>query len=238
METSDSPTPNSPPSGAADAVGVLLLQQAAEVAALRARLREVEAALDLPTRPGRPAPSTLPALLHRVAVLERHAALAPELLPPPEDRPAATSTPAAASQTTTRASWRDWGQALAGVAIALALLAWLVYPAQPGTRTPPAAAVPPTAVATSAAAPAGAPAFRQGYAAPGPFALREDHQQPSPTTDAPATMAAGAMDCPLTMVGSCYGQWTAYSCADDMSQDELDTLGVCFGELPAPLLAP
>jgi hypothetical protein len=219
MATPDSPAPNSPPSGDVDAVGVLLMQQAAEVAALRARLRDVEAALDLPARPGRPAPPTLPALRHRVAVLERQAGLVPGLDPLPEDRPAATSTPAAASPATTRASWRDGGRALAGAALVLLLLAWLVRPAQPGPRTPPATAVPPTAVTTSAAAPVPA------APPPGNSAL-------------PAPSPAPAVDCSLTMVGSCFGQWTAYSCDSGLSQDDLAALGLCIGGLPAPLPAP
>ncbi|MGN6675788.1 MAG: hypothetical protein ACTHMA_21055 [Thermomicrobiales bacterium] len=220
METPDSLAPSAPPSEDGDAVGSLLMQQAAEVAALRARLRDVEAALDLPTRPGRPAPSTLPALLHRVAVLERHAALKPGLDPLPQDRPATTSTPGAAPPATARAAWREWGQALAGVALALALLAWLLYPAQPGTRTPPAAAVPPTAVATSAAAAV--------PAAP-----------PPPASGAqPVPPPAPVVECPLTMVGSCYGQWTASSCVAGMSPDDLAALGVCAEGLPAPLAAP
>src|SRR3954452_25577091 len=48
-----------------------------EVAALRVRLRKVEAALGLAGGPGRPAPPSLPMLLRRVATLERRAGIVP-----------------------------------------------------------------------------------------------------------------------------------------------------------------
>ncbi|MGN6359850.1 MAG: hypothetical protein ACTHNK_05630, partial [Thermomicrobiales bacterium] len=105
--------------------------------------------------------------------------------------------------------------------LALALLAWLLYPAQPGTRTPPAAAVPPTAVATSAAA--AVPA-----APPPPASGAQLAPPPAPV-----------VDCSLTTAGSCYGQWSApssspTSCAAGMAQDVLAMLDTCFREAPAP----
>ena len=224
METPDLYQRTPSPADDNDPVAVLLMQQATEVAALRARLRDVEAALDLPARPGRPAPPTLPALRRRVAVLERHLGLTPGLAPLPRDRPAATMAPAAASSATTRASWRDWGQALAGAVLALALLAWLAHPAQPGTRTPPTTTVPPTAVATSAAA--------------------SVPSAPPPATGAqPVPSPAPAVDCPLTTAGSCFGQWSApssslTSCAAAMAQDVLAMLDTCFRAVPAPSSEP
>ncbi|MGN6757462.1 MAG: hypothetical protein ACTHMJ_13855 [Thermomicrobiales bacterium] len=221
METPDLYQQTPSPAAGSDPVAVLLARQAAEVAALRARLRDVEATLDLPARPGRPAPPTLPALRRRVAALERHMGLPPGLAPLPQGRPAATSTPATAPPATARAAWRDWGQALAVAALALALLVWLAHPAHHGTRTPPAATVPPTAAATSAAAAV--------PAAP-----------PRPTSGAlPAPPPAPVVDCSLTTAGSCFGQWSApssspTSCAAGMAQDVLAMLDTCFREAPAP----
>ena len=220
METPDLHQRTLSPAADNDPVAVLLLQQTAEVAALRARLRDVEAALDLPARPGRPAPPTLPALRGRVAALERHLGLTPGLAPLPGGRSAATLAPAASSATA-RASWRDWGQTLAGAVLALALLAWLVYPAHPGTRTLPTTTVPPAAVATSAAAavPAAPP--------------------PPATEELPVPLPAPVVDCPLTTAGNCFGQWSAppsspTNCATGMVQDVLAMLDTCFEEAPAP----
>jgi len=67
--------------------------QQGEVAALRARLREVEVALGLPAGPGQAAPPALPALLRRVAALVRQVGLVPGLVPLPGQRPAVPSTP-------------------------------------------------------------------------------------------------------------------------------------------------
>jgi hypothetical protein len=206
------------PAGDSDPATALLARQAAEVAALRARLRELEAALDLPARPGRPAPPTLPALLPRVAALERHAGLVPGLAPLPTSRPAAPAAPpaAAAPAAPPRTPWRDRGQALVVAALAIVLLAWLVHPAQPGAITPPSAAVTPMVMATSAAAsvPAAPPLQGSGALA-----------APSP---------APAVECSLTTAGSCFGQWTASGCEYDMPQDFLTMLDICFGERTSP----
>src|SRR5690242_12015875 len=63
----------------------------AEVRDLRARLREVEAAIGQPARPGQAAMTTMPELLARVRALERRAGLVPGLAPLPECIPALPS---------------------------------------------------------------------------------------------------------------------------------------------------
>ncbi|MGN6564408.1 MAG: hypothetical protein ACTHMU_17255 [Thermomicrobiales bacterium] len=174
MDMPDSPAPTPHPAGDADPLAALLARQAAELAALRARLRAVETALGLPARPGRPAPPTLPALLHRVAALERQAGLVPGLAPlpalgqPARDRvaPVAGLRP------------RGWGDRLPAIGVLAgltALLLWLGHPGLPTGHGRDAAAGL-TASAAIPTLPAGPPAFSQGYDVPGPFAFREDHR--------------------------------------------------------------
>jgi hypothetical protein len=174
----------------------------AELAALRARLREVEAALGLPARPGAPAPPALPALLHRVAALERQAGIVPGLVPlpgcgaaAPPDAPDAAAGPPRSR----RRAWRERGKtALAALAL-LALLAWLLRPPPGGPRrdreeetaaTGPAAAAPAPArvVAAPPAAPPGPRPPCDWVAYEG--CAREDGRAPSPTT------VLGATPCP------------------------------------------
>ena len=87
---------------------------AAELAALRARLREVEAALGLPLRPGQPPPPDLPALRRRVAALERRLGVVPGLVPLPgcDDAAApARATTIAAEPAGREQAWRERGRA-------------------------------------------------------------------------------------------------------------------------------
>src|SRR4051812_34399678 len=86
------------------------IAQEAELTALRARLREVEAALGLPAREGQPAPPPLPALLRRVAALERRAGIVPGLVPLPGCGTATTTGAADRATVPPRArrqAWRD-----------------------------------------------------------------------------------------------------------------------------------
>jgi hypothetical protein len=174
MNMSDPHAPTPHPAGDDDPVAALLARQAGEVAALRARLRELEAALDLPARPGRPAPPTLPALLCRVAVLERHAGLVPGLDPLPAlSQPARDrSAPAAVSR---RLVWWDRLPAAGALAGLIALLLWLGHPGLPAGHGSDAAAGP-TAPAVIPTIPAWHPAFSQGYYVPGPFDFRDSRQ--------------------------------------------------------------
>ena len=176
MNTSDPQARTPQPAEDDDPVAALLARQAAEVAALRARLRELEAALGLPARPGRPAPPTLSALLGRVAALERRAGLVPGLDPLPAlSQPARDhSAPAAVSRT------RVWWERLPSVGALVgltALLLWLAHPGLPAGRGRDAAASPSASAVSTTVPPAGQPAFSQGYDVPGPFDFREDHRQ-------------------------------------------------------------
>ncbi|HET8632123.1 MAG TPA: hypothetical protein VFL91_32250 [Thermomicrobiales bacterium] len=138
---------------------------AAELAALRARLREVEAALGLPLRPGQPPPPDLPALRRRVAALERRLGVVPGLVPLPgcDDAAApARATTIAAEPAGREPAWRERGRAALAAIAVLAALAWLLHPlpGSPGSSPPPAATARPAAAlaATPAAIPAAAPA--------------------------------------------------------------------------------
>ena len=175
MDMPDSPAPTPHSAEDDDPAAVLLARQMAELAALRARLRAVEAALGLPARPGSPASPTLSALLCRVAALERHAGLVPGLAPLPAlGRPAHDrAAPVAASRL------RGWGERLPAVGALVgltALLLWLGHPGLPAGHGRDAAAGPTASVVSTTVPPAGQPAFSQGYAVPGPFAFREDHR--------------------------------------------------------------
>ncbi|HET8629989.1 MAG TPA: hypothetical protein VFL91_21420 [Thermomicrobiales bacterium] len=132
---------------------------AAEVAALRARLREVEALLGLPLRPGRAAPADLPALRQRVAALERRLGIVPGLDPLPGCDGAATPARATAvtSEPAGRQGWRERGRAALALAALVAGLAWLLHPLPggPGVFRAAAPAVRPAA-ATLATVPASA----------------------------------------------------------------------------------
>jgi hypothetical protein len=131
---------------------------ARELAALRERLRAVEAALDLPARPGCPAPPPLRALLERVAALERRAGGRSGLLPLPGDRRGAPSPDpvAVVDPPGWWPVWRERGPGLLATVLALALCAWLLRPL-PG-HVAPARTVAPTATVTVTLAAAGTPA--------------------------------------------------------------------------------
>ncbi|HET8629096.1 MAG TPA: hypothetical protein VFL91_16865 [Thermomicrobiales bacterium] len=138
---------------------------APELAALRARLREVEVALGLPLRPGQPAPPDLPALRRRVAALERRAGVVPGLVPLPgcdEAAAPARATTITAEPAGRGTAWRERGRAALAAVAAVAALAWLLHPLPggPGASPPPAATARPAAAlaATPAAIPAAAPA--------------------------------------------------------------------------------
>jgi hypothetical protein len=132
---------------------------ARELAALRERLRAVEAALDLPARPGHPAPPALPALLARVAALERRSGGVPGLVPLLGDPPGANGRPAAPDRWPV---WRERGPELLATVLALALCAWLLRPL-PGHVAP---APPPVVAATVTVAPPAAVAPARVRAAP------------------------------------------------------------------------
>jgi hypothetical protein len=161
---------------------------AAEVAALRERLRDVEAALGLPLRPGQSVPPDLPALRRRVAALERHLGIVPGLIPLP-----GCDGAAAPSRTTIitdepagrRPAWREWGQAVLLVAALLALLAWLLHPLPvgPGSARP---AESPTLAA--APAPAEEVPARADY--------RAQHEGLSPAPGDPGNLRAAEATAP------------------------------------------
>ncbi|MGN6814198.1 MAG: hypothetical protein ACTHMP_25300 [Thermomicrobiales bacterium] len=159
-----------------DPVATLLAQQSAEVAALRTRLRDLEAALDLPARPGRPAPPTLSALLGRVAALERRAGLVPGLDPLPALGQPARDRVAPAAVSRTRGWWERLPAAGALVGL-MALLLWLGHPSLPAGRGRDAATGSAAPAVSTTVPPAGQPASTQGYDVPGPFDFREDHRQ-------------------------------------------------------------
>jgi hypothetical protein len=133
--------------------GVDALHQ--EVAALRVRLGEVEAALGLPTRPGQPAPPALPTVARRIAALERRTGSVPGLAPLPGcDSPAAPEVAPPATPRSWRQAGRDLGQALVAAGFVIALGAWLLRPpAVSGGhtgRSVPTSSPPPTAVVLAA----------------------------------------------------------------------------------------
>ena len=118
---------------------------ALELAALRERLRVVEAALDLPARPGRPAPPSLRNLLARVAALERRAGgVGRDPLPGGRTTPPVPGKGEARPAAARPQAWRERGLVLLGGLLTLALCAWLLRP--PSSATAPAR---PTAVATA-----------------------------------------------------------------------------------------
>jgi hypothetical protein len=144
---------------------------AAELAALRARLREVEATLGLPARPGYPAPPSLGALLRRVAVLERSAGIIPglDLLPgcAPVGPLAEARRPS--SPRSRRQVWLERGQIALAAALLVALLAWLVHPTGSGYSGSSAepTALAPTARTTALAVPAPVATLPSSQATPG-----------------------------------------------------------------------
>jgi putative transposase len=109
---------------------------AAEVRALRARLRVVEAALGAPAPLGHRAPPSLPELARRLAALERRAGVVPGLAPLPGL--GAASAPGAAEPTTAPQArqrlWRECGQAALAAILLFALVAWLLRPVGVGDR--------------------------------------------------------------------------------------------------------
>ena len=141
---------------------------AAELAALRARLRAVEAALGLPARPGQPAPPPLPALLRRVTALERRAGIVPGLDPLPAlgqtaPRDASATAPANARR------WLERGQAALAAVLVIAACVWLLRPVPPrASAGPPALSAAPTAQVVFTVS---APAFVSDQ-----FTYREDHR--------------------------------------------------------------
>src|SRR5690348_9821401 len=73
------------------AVVAMVVRLEVEMRGLRARLREVEAAVGQPVRPGQAVATTLPELLTRVRTLERRAGLVPGFAPLLECIPALPS---------------------------------------------------------------------------------------------------------------------------------------------------
>jgi hypothetical protein len=166
----------------AESTSVAPPPSAAEIAALRARLREVEALLGLPLRPGQPAPPDLPALRRRVAALERHLGLVPGLVPlpgcdgavQPAHATVVTSEPAG------RQGWRERGRAALAAVALLAVVAWLLHPLPGGPGYFPAAQVP-ARPATGASIAAQTPAEEQ----PARADYRAQHEGLSPAASAP-----------------------------------------------------
>ncbi|HEX5506119.1 MAG TPA: hypothetical protein VFW96_26105 [Thermomicrobiales bacterium] len=103
---------------------------AAELAALRARLREVEAALGLPLRPGQPVQPDVPALRRRVAALERRAGIVPGLVPLPgcDEVAPARATVITSQPEGRRPAWWERGRAALAAVAVVAALAWLLHP--------------------------------------------------------------------------------------------------------------
>jgi hypothetical protein len=141
---------------------------AAELAALRARLREVEAALGLPARPGQPVPPPLPALLRRVTTLERQVGIVPGLDPLPALGRTAPRDDSAAARTR-RQRWLERGQAALAAVLVLAACVWLLRPVPPRASAEPPALT--AAPATPVVFTVSAPAF-----VPDQFTFREDHR--------------------------------------------------------------
>ncbi|HET8630932.1 MAG TPA: hypothetical protein VFL91_26220 [Thermomicrobiales bacterium] len=142
---------------------------AADLAALRARLREVEAVLGLPLRPGQAAPPDLPDLRRRVAALERRAGIVPGLAPLPGcdvDTPPPRATVITSEPAGRRRDWRERVQAALAAAALLAALAWLLHPLPGGPGVARPATAPATAPAAVSAAIAAVPscAFAEGCA--------------------------------------------------------------------------
>jgi hypothetical protein len=141
---------------------------AAELAALRARLREVEATLGLPARPGQPALPPLPALLRRVTALERQVGIVPGLDPLPALGRTALRDDSATAPAGAR-RWLERGQAALAAALAIAACVWLLRPISPrASAGPPALNTPPAATVVFTVS---APAF-----VPDQFTFREDHR--------------------------------------------------------------
>ncbi|HEX5503457.1 MAG TPA: hypothetical protein VFW96_12600 [Thermomicrobiales bacterium] len=170
---------------------------AAELAALRARLREVEAALGLPLRPGQPVQPDVPALRRRVAALERRAGIVPGLVPLPGCDEAAT--PARATTITAEPAgrgpaYRERGRAALAAAALLAALAWLLHPLPGGPGPFRAAEI-------AATAPAAGPGpWRGTCRAGGIDCLPDEDAAPGPAGSAAphgwaGTCRAGGIDC-------------------------------------------
>ncbi|HET8631362.1 MAG TPA: hypothetical protein VFL91_28405 [Thermomicrobiales bacterium] len=169
----------------AESAGAAPPQYAAELAALRARLREVEALLGLPLRPGQPAPPDVPALRRRVAALERRLGIVPGLAPLPGcDEAAArprttiiTDEPAGR-----RPARREWGQAALLVAALVALLAWLLHPppGSPGAFPAAPTAQPAAGAPASAQVVVAVPASMLAEEQPARADYRAQHEDLSP----------------------------------------------------------
>jgi hypothetical protein len=139
------------------AVVATVVRLEAEMRGLRARLREVEAAVGQPVRPGQVAAPTMPELLARVRTLERRAGIVPGLAPLPECIPTLPSEEPAPA--------RGEAPRLLEIAVALGVLmvivALLVRPWEHGVRladpapTRPVAAASPVLLAVPAAQPGG-----------------------------------------------------------------------------------
>jgi hypothetical protein len=188
----DVPPTHGPAAGAALAL---------ELAALRARLREVEAALGLPVRPGQQAPPPLASLVRRVAALERRAGIVPGLVPLPGCGPVAVAEPAAGPPEAPRArrrGWRDRRQVLLAGVLLVALVAWLRLLAT-GDRPTGRPADPAPAAPTALTAALAVPARVVGTTPAGPGA--EDGV--SSGTPARQVASPGATPCPLTPTAPC-----------------------------------
>ncbi|HET8632496.1 MAG TPA: hypothetical protein VFL91_34140 [Thermomicrobiales bacterium] len=187
----------------AESAGAAPPQYAAELAALRARLREVEALLGLPLRPGQRVPPDVTALRRRVAALERRAGVVPGLVPLPGCDAAAT--PARATTITSESvgrepAWRERGRAALAAVALLAALAWLLHPLPVGPGYSPAARATarpaedaPGATQALVAVPAGAPATTAAPAEEQPARAdyRAQHAELSPVAPgAPQAPAA------------------------------------------------
>ena len=146
------------------AVVATVVRLEAEMRSLRARLRELEAAVGQPVRPGQAVATTLPELLTRVRTLERRAGLVPGFAPLLECIPALPSEEPAPA--------RGEAPRLIEIAVALgvlmAIVALLVHPWEHGVRladpspTRQAAAASPAPLAVPAAQPGGTPGTLAG----------------------------------------------------------------------------
>ncbi|HEX5501607.1 MAG TPA: hypothetical protein VFW96_03225 [Thermomicrobiales bacterium] len=176
---------------------------AAELAVLRARLREVESALGLPLRPGQAVPPDLPALRRRVAAIERRVGLVPGLAPLPGCDGAAE--PARATVITSepevrRAAWRARGRAALAAVAVIAALAWLLHPLPGGPGYFKAAGTTAQPATSTAGVPKAQPQLASDGYTPTGLDYREDHRlDPRPAPPAAPRGAgacrAGGVDC-------------------------------------------
>lgn len=130
-----------------------------DLAAVRMRLADLEAATTLPAVPGRVPATPLSELRQRVAALERRSGFIPGLDPLTGCASAAAPlAPGDASPPRPPPTWADRAQMAVAAALLVALLAWLVRPPARGAEALPRPAAAPTVVARVTDTPRAIPA--------------------------------------------------------------------------------